>query len=153
MILIAANQDTVFGRLAATMGQPELGADERYATHSARGANQVELDEIVAAWTRTRTGAELEQLMADNGIPAGKIYRAPEMLEDAHFQAREAIVKTLHPVFGETRMQNVAPKLSATPGAVRTPGPELGQHNAEIYGEILGMSTRHMAELSDRGII
>ena len=153
MILIAANQDTVFGRLAATMGQPELAADERYATHSARGANQVELDEIVAAWTRTRTGAELEQLMADNGIPAGKIYRAPEMLEDAHFQAREAIVKTLHPVFGETRMQNVAPKLSATPGAVRTPGPELGQHNAEIYGEILGMSTRHMAELSDRGII
>ena len=153
MILIAANQDTVFGRLAATMGQPELAADERYATHSARGANQVELDEIVAAWTRTRTGAELEQLMADNGIPAGKIYRAPEMLEDAHFQAREAIVKTLHPVFGETRMQNVAPKLSATPGAVRTPGPELGQHNAEIYGEILGMSTRHMAELRDRGII
>lgn len=153
MILIAANQDTVFGRLAAAMGQPELAADERYATHSARGAHQVELDELVATWTRTRTGPELEQLMADSGIPSGKIYRAAEMLEDAHFQAREAIVKTLHPVFGEMHMQNVAPKLSATPGAVRTPGPELGQHNEEIYGEILGMSTGHMSELRDRGII
>lgn len=153
MILIAANQDTVFGRLAAAMGQPELAEDERYATHSARGAHQVELDELVATWTRTLTGPELEQLMADSGIPSGKIYRAAEMLEDAHFQAREAIVKTLHPVFGEMRMQNVAPKLSATPGAVRTPGPELGQHNEEIYGEILGMSTGHMSELRDRGII
>lgn len=153
MILIAANQDTVFGRLAVAMGQPELAEDERYATHSARGAHQVELDELVATWTRTLTGPELEQLMADSGIPSGKIYRAAEMLEDAHFQAREAIVKTLHPVFGEMRMQNVAPKLSATPGAVRTPGPELGQHNEAIYGEILGMSTGHMSELRDRGII
>lgn len=153
LILIAANQDTVFGRLAAAMGRPELAEDERYATHSARGAHQVELDELVANWTRSLPGAELEQLMADSGIPSGKIYRAPEMLEDAHFQARDAIVKTLHPVFGEMRMQNVAPKLSNTPGAVRTPGPELGQHNEEIYGEILGMGSGHMSELRDRGII
>ena len=135
------------------MGRPELAEDERYATHSARGAHQAELDELIAAWTCTLSGPELEQLMADSGIPSGKIYRAPEMLEDEHFRAREAIVKTLHPVFGEMRMQNVAPKLSATPGAVRTTGPELGQHNEEIYGEILGMSTGHMAELRDRGII
>jgi formyl-CoA transferase len=153
MILIAANQDTVFGRLAGVMGQPELAHDERYATHSTRGTHQAELDERIAAWTRTIDAAELEQLMADNGIPSGKIYRAPEMLEDAQFQAREAIIKHVHPVFGEMRMQNVAPKLSRSPGAVRTPGPDLGQHNEEIYGEVLGMSTRHMAELRERGII
>jgi formyl-CoA transferase len=153
MILIAANQDTVFARLAEVMEQPELAADERYATHAARGAQQAELDARIAQWTRTRAGAELEALLADNGIPSGKIYRAPEMLEDAQFQAREAIVKTLHPKFGELRMQNVAPKLSDTPGAVRTPGPELGEHNEEIYGDILGMSTRHMAELRERGVI
>ena len=153
MILIAANQDTVFARLADVMGQPELATDERYATHSARGANQAELDEIVAAWTRTKSSPELEQLMADHGIPSGKIYRAPDMLEDAQFQAREAIIKHLHPTFGELKMQNVAPKLSLSPGAVRTPGPELGQHNEEIYGEILGMSSGHMTELRDRGII
>ena len=153
MILIAANQDTVFRRLAETMGQPELAQDERYATHSARGAHQAELDEIVAAWTKTVPAEELERQMADNGIPSGKIYRAPEMLEDPHFEAREAIISMMHPTFGEIKMQNVAPKLSATPGRVRLPGPELGQHNAEVFGELLGYGETQLAELTESGII
>jgi len=153
MILIAANQDTVFKRLTDAMQRPDLAADERYATHSARGANQVELDEIVSAWTRTIDAARLEAIMDEYGIPSGKIYRAPEMLEDAHFQARDAIIRTQHPKFGELAMQNVAPKLSATPGGVRSPGPDLGQHNAEIYGELLDFSESQMADLNSAGII
>jgi formyl-CoA transferase len=153
MILIAANQDTVFRRLAEAMGQPELAEDARYATHSARGAHQVELDDKVATWTRTQNADELEKMMEESGIPSGKIYRAPEMLEDAHFRAREAIITTLHPKFGELRMQNVAPKLSATPGGVHRPGPELGEHNAEIYAQLLGMSEDRISDLLDRGII
>ncbi|RMF97226.1 MAG: CoA transferase [Gammaproteobacteria bacterium] len=153
MILIAANQDTVFRRLSEAMGRPELAEDERYATHSARGAHQQELDEIVAEWTRTVDADELEKLMEEYGIPSGKIYRAPEMLADPHFQAREAIIKTLHPQFGELRMQNVAPKLSSTPGAVRSPAPELGQHNEQVYRELLGYSEERLAELQAAGII
>ncbi len=153
MILIAANQDTVFGRLAEAMGQPELAKDERYATHAARGAHQEELDEIVAAWTRTLDADEIELSMEEFGIPSGKIYRAPDMLEDAQFKAREAIITTMHPKFGNLRMQNVAPKLSATPGSVRTPGPELGQHNEEIYGGLLNFSAERIAELKSEGII
>jgi len=153
MILIAANQDTVFGRLAEAMGQPELAKDERYATHAARGAHQEELDEIVAAWTRTVDADEIELSMEKFGIPSGKIYRAPDMLEDAQFKAREAIITTMHPKFGDLRMQNVAPKLSATPGSVRTPGPELGQHNEEIYGGLLNFSAERIAELKSEGII
>ena len=86
-------------------------------------------------------------------IPSGKIYRAPDMLEDAQFKAREAIITTMHPKFGDLRMQNVAPKLSVTPGSVRTPGPELGQHNEEIYGELLNLSAERIAELKSEGII
>ncbi len=153
MILIAANQDTVFGRLAEAMGQPELAKDERYATHAARGAHQEELDELVAAWTRTVDADEIELSMEKFGIPSGKIYRAPDMLEDAQFKAREAIITTMHPKFGNLRMQNVAPKLSATPGSVRTPGPELGQHNDEIYGGLLNFSAERIAELESEGII
>ncbi len=153
MILIAANQDTVFGRLAEAMGQPELAKDERYATHAARGAHQEELDELVAAWTRTVDADEIELSMEKFGIPSGKIYRAPDMLEDAQFKAREAIITTMHPKFGNLRMQNVAPKLSATPGSVRTPGPELGQHNEEIYGGLLNFSAERIAELKSEGII
>ncbi|MCC7258557.1 MAG: CoA transferase [Gammaproteobacteria bacterium] len=153
MILIAANQDTVFKRLAEAMGRPELAADPRYATHSTRGANQKELDDLIAAWTRTITAERLEKLMDEFGIPSGKIYRVPEMLADPHFQARDAIVTTPHPKFGSLRMQNVAPKLSATPGSVRSPAPDLGQHNREVYQGLLGYSDERFAELQRTGII
>lgn len=153
MILIAANQDTVFKRLTEAMERPDLAEDERYQTHSARGAHQVELDTIVAAWTQTIDAATLEEMMEEYGIPSGKIYRAPEMLEDAHFRARDAIIKTQHPEFGELLMQNVAPKLSATPGSVRTPGPDLGQHNEEIYQGLLEFDSEKIVALNSRGII
>lgn len=152
MILIAANQDTVFKRLTEAMGRPDLAEDERYITHVARGAQQKELDDIISAWTRTINSGDLEKMMEEYGIPSGKIYRAPEMLEDAHFKARDAIIKTMHPKFGELRMQNVAPKLSVTPGSVRTPGPELGQHNEEIYKGLLGYTDERIAELTASGI-
>lgn len=153
MILIAANQDTVFKRLTEAMGQPELAENERYATHTARGAVQQELDTLISDWTRTIDANELEDLMEEHGIPSGKIYTAPDMIEDAQFKAREAIITTMHPTFGELRMQNVAPKLSKTPGGVRRPGPELGQHNEEIYGGVLAMTAEQMADLEERGII
>jgi len=153
MLLIAANQDTVFKRLTEAMDRPDLAEDEKYMTHSARGANQVELDDIISRWTQTIDAAELEDMMSECGIPSGKIYRAPEMLEDAHFKAREAIIKTQHPKFGELLMQNVAPKLSATPGSVRRPGPELGQHNEEIYRNVLNYDDDRIAALLAAGII
>jgi len=153
MILIAANQDTVFGRLTEAMGQPELADNPRYASHTARGAHQQELDELIAEWTRTVPADRLEALMDEFGIPSGKIYRTPEMLEDAHFRAREAIISTAHPKFGELRMQNVAPKLSATPGGVRSPAPELGQHNDEVYGQVLGFGSNQLDALRQRNVI
>ncbi|TFG86382.1 MAG: CoA transferase [Chromatiales bacterium] len=153
MILIAANQDTVFGRLTEAMGKPELSKDERYATHTARGARQKELDDLISDWTRTIDADSLEKLMEEFGIPSGKIYRTPEMLEDAHFRAREAIVKTMHPKFGELRMQNVAPKLSATPGGIHSPAPDLGQHSDEIYSSLLNFDAARIADLRARGII
>ena len=153
MLLIAANQDTVFKRLTEAMGRPELALDERYATHTARGSVQKELDDLISEWTKTINANELESMMDKHGIPSGKIYTAPDMLEDAHFRAREAIVTTMHPKFGELKMQNVAPKLSKTPGSIRLPGPELGQHNDEIYGGILKLSAQQIADLTAKGII
>jgi len=153
LILIAANQDTVFRRLTEAMGQPELAADERYATHTARGEVQEELDELISAWTRTISADVLEAKMEEFGIPSGKIYTTPDMLEDEHFKAREAIATTLHPQFGELKMQNVAPKLSKTPGNIRRPGPELGQHNDEIFSSVLNMPAERIAALTEQGII
>jgi formyl-CoA transferase len=153
MVLIAANQDTVFTRLAAAMGQPELAQDPRYATHGARGAHQQELDALVERWTQSLTTQDALAAMDEHGVPAGLIYRAPEMLEDPHFKAREAIVSVPHPDFGELRMQNVAPKLSETPGSVRSPSPELGQHNDEVYLQLLGLTREHYSQLKSRKVI
>jgi len=153
MVLIAANQDTVFSRLAEAMGQPELAQDPRYATHGARGAHQVELDALVEKWTQTLTTRQALGFMDKFGVPAGLIYRAPDMLEDEHFKARDAIVTVPHPDFGELRMQNVAPKLSETPGSVRRPSPALGQHNDEVYLELLGLAPERYAELKAARVI
>jgi len=152
-LLIAANQDTVFRRLAQAMGQPELAEDERYASHAARGRHQVELDQIVADWSVQHDIPELIDILEKSGVPAGPIYRAPEMLEDAHFKARQAIIKIMHPQFGELAMQNVVPKLSRTPGAVRHPDPMLGEHNEEVFRNLLGMEAAEIESLRAAGVI
>ncbi|MEO5653077.1 MAG: CoA transferase [Marmoricola sp.] len=153
MILVAANQDTVFRRLAEAMGRPELTTDERYSTHGARGVNMEELDGLVAQWTSTiEADGLLEQLHAV-GVPAGRIFRAKDMFSDPHFAAREAIVRLVHPDLGEFAMHNVAPRLSETPGVVRHVGPELGEHNQHIYRDLLGISDDEMASLKSAGVI
>lgn len=152
-VLIAGNQDTVFARLCAAMGEPELAADERYRTHGARGQHQAELDEHIAAWTGRQDPDALLSTLHEAGVPAGRIYRAADMFEDPHFKAREAIVRVAHAMFGELPMQNVFPKLSETPGAVRWAGPELGEHNAAVYGELLGLDRETLATLHERKII
>lgn len=153
MLLIAANQDSVFARLCAAMGRADLATDERYATHAARGENQPELDELIAAWTATMDMAHLEKLLEEHGVPMGTIFRAPEMLADPHFEAREAIVRVPHTEFGEIPMQNVFPRLSDTPGTVRWAGPALGEHNAYVYREILGMDDADVERLTAARVI
>jgi formyl-CoA transferase len=151
MLLIAANQDTVWRRLADAMGRSELGEDERYATHTSRGENQQELDDLISQWTSSLSTAELREKMLEHGVPHGPIYKASDMLSDPHFKARNAIVNVPHPQFGEIPMQNVAPKLSMTPGAIVRPAPELGEHNDEILTDILGLSADEIAQLVAAG--
>lgn len=152
-LVIGANQDSVWARMAEAMGRPEWATDERFATHQARGINQIELDEIISDWTRQFAVADLEVLLNEHGIPNGKIYRAPEMMEDPHFQARESIVRVDHPEFGNIAMQSVTPKFSETQGAVRHPGPALGEHNDYVWGEVVGKSVDEIVNLKDRGVI
>jgi formyl-CoA transferase len=154
IFLIAANQDTVFARLCAAIGQPELAEDERYKTHTARGVNMEVLDSIINDWTKTRTMAEVDALMQKAGVPAGKIFRAPEMLEDPHYKAREAIIDMPTEEWPNLKMQNVFPKMSKTQGEVRWPGNTiLGAHNQEIYGGELGLSDDELARLKQGSII
>ncbi|MDO9223947.1 MAG: CaiB/BaiF CoA-transferase family protein [Caulobacter sp.] len=153
LVVIGANQDTLFRRLCEAMGRPELSDDPRYAGHAARGERQTELDTLIGAWTSTLDADVLLALMEAKGVAAGRVYRAPDMLADPQFAAREAIVELPHPVFGAVKMQNAFPKLTETPGGVRWPGPALGEHTDAVLGERAGLSVEELATLRARGIV
>jgi len=153
LVVIGANQDTLFDRLCQAMGRPDIAANPEYQGHAARGRHQAELDSIIGAWTGSLPTAEVLRLMDEHKIAAGLVYRAPDMLEDPQFAARESIVETPHPVFGSVKMQNAFPKLSVTPGAVRWPGPALGEHTEAVLREVAGYSEAEVADFRARNII
>ncbi len=153
MIVMGANQDSVFARLCSAMGRDGLAQDARFVDHAARGEHQAELDALISEWTGVIAAAELLEILENHSVPAGRIYRVPEMLADPQFAARDAIIDVAHPDYPNLKMQNVVPKLSATPGAVKWPGPELGEHSAEVFGDLLGLSEERLADLRARGIV
>ena len=153
MILIGGNGDNVYARLTEAMGRPDLKGDPKFVDHASRGANQHELDLIISQWTGGFDLPELLALLEGKGIPASRVFRAPDMLDDPQFAAREAIVSVDHPVFGPVRMQNAFPKLSATPGRVRWPGPALGEHTAEVLAGRAGCTAERLEALKGLGVI
>jgi crotonobetainyl-CoA:carnitine CoA-transferase CaiB-like acyl-CoA transferase len=152
-VLIGANQDAIFARLAQAMGQPGLAADPRYASHEARGENQAALDALIADWTRPQGVAEVLLKMEAAAVPAGRIYGVADMLADPHFAARASLQPVPHAAFPGMMMQAVAPRLSATPGEIRWAGPPLGAFNDEIYRGLLGFSAAKVATLKQEGVI
>lgn len=153
VILIAANADGLFRSLAAAMERPVLASDERFLTHAARGKHQQELDEIIAAWTKTKTLPELQRIMDAAGIPAGPLNDASAVTSDPHFRAREAVIEMPDSNLGTVTMQGVFPKLSATPGRVRWVGRELGADTDMVLADRLGFSEDEIKQLRRNGII
>jgi formyl-CoA transferase len=153
MILIGGNGDNVYARLTEAMGRPDLKTDPKFVDHASRGVNQQELDAIISEWTATFTLDDLLPVLEAKGIPASRVFRAPDMLADPQFAARESLVTVEHPVFGPVRMQNAFPKLSATPGGVRWPGPALGQHTDEVLADRAGCTPDKLASLRAAGVI
>ena len=138
-VIIGANQDSVFGRLAAAMGRPEWSAaGAAYSTHLGRGAAQDELDAAISAWTVTLTATELLMTLEQAGVPSGRIFTARDIAEDPHYAAREMIVDVPEPgLNGETvPMPGIVPKLGETPGRLNRGAPLLGEHNDEILGAL-----------------
>jgi formyl-CoA transferase len=135
------------------MQRPDLVTDERFATHSARGEYMEELDALISDWTAGFDADRLLEALHRAGVPAGRIYRAKDMFEDPHFAARDAIVRLADPGLGEIAMQNVFPKLSATPGRVRSTGPALGASNDDIYRGLLGLDDDELRRLATAGVI
>jgi formyl-CoA transferase len=152
MVIIGANQDTLFQRLAKMMDK-DWGTDERFASHNARGDNQTELDEMISEWTSARSVKDVLSACNANAVPCGPVNMAKDMLEDAHIKARNAIVKVFAPLIGaDVPMQAPVPKLSATPGRVNSTGPALGEHTDAIL-DVLGYSDADRERLRNDNVI
>jgi formyl-CoA transferase len=153
MVIIAANQDTLWRRLAEAMGRPELADDPRYVNHAARGINQDELDDLIARWSVTLPADELLETLRAHDVVCGDIYRAVDMLADPHFRARDSIIEVDNQDGKPFPMHNVAPKFSGAPTAVRWAGPGHGQHTDEVLAEKLGYTAEQLATLRTDGVI
>jgi formyl-CoA transferase len=153
-MVIAANRDNLFRRLCDVMGRPELADDERYATHTARGERQEELDDLIAAWAAEHDAAELDAKLNDAGVVAGPVYTIADIFSDPHFQAREMLVEHDDAELGPVVGPGIVPKLSRTPGSVRWSGPwAIGHDNADVFGELAGVDADELADLAERGIV
>jgi crotonobetainyl-CoA:carnitine CoA-transferase CaiB-like acyl-CoA transferase len=153
-IVIGANGENLFRRLCAVMGQPELAADERFSTHWARGRHADELDAIIGAWVGERDAAEVDRLLNANGIVCGPVYTIADIFEDPQYRARELLVEMEDPDLGTIVAPGVVPRLSETPGGARWTGSwQLGRHNAEIYGGLLGLPDAELNALAEEGVI
>lgn len=135
-VLIAANSDPLFARLAKAMGRPELATDDRYATHTQRGIHAEELDDLIAAWTASLDAEVLEQIIDDHAIPRGRIYTPEDILNDEQYAAREMVTRLdVEGYPAPVPMPSVVPRLTRTPGTIRSAGPELGEHTEAVRQE------------------
>ena len=153
-VLIAANSNIIFSRLAQVMGQPELLTDPRFATIRARGErqNMAALDAIIADWTRQHDAESLERLLINESIPASRLYTIADIYDDPHYAKRDMLVRVPHGTLGHTIQAGVVPKLSRTPGHIRHSGPDLGADTQAVLQE-LGMSPEDIQALQAQQLI
>ena len=152
-VCIVAAGDGLFPRLARAMGREDLLADPRFTTLALRAEHGDVINAIVADWCRSRTAAEIADILVRHDVPFGVAYSAADIFADPHIAAREDLVAVDDPVIGPVRMQGVYPRFSRTPGAIRGGAPRLGEHNADVYGELLGLSVDDLRALERDGVI
>ena len=152
-VTIAATNDGEWQQLAEAIGRPELAEDALYATNADRRNNQRELDRIIGEWTVNRDMWDITRQLQERGIPTGPVLRGPDLLEDPHYTDRSTFNYVDHPQAGPKWYQGFAWKMSATPGRIHWPSPTLGQHNRQIYRELLGLSEEEIDGLEESGVI
>ncbi len=152
-IHVTAMGDAVFRRLVQAMGQPALADDERFRAATARSRYHEALDDLVARWTASHPLAHLENVLAESGVPATRVFTIADIFGDPHYRARQAIVEAPDEALGGIAMANVVPRLSDTPGAVRHAGHRTGQDTRRVLAELLGLQDPQLDALAAAGVI
>jgi formyl-CoA transferase len=151
-VLIAGNADSLYRRLMGAIGREDLRDDPALARNDGRAAQMERIDEAIAAWTARRTQEEVLREMEKAEVPAGRIYSAADIAADPHYAARGMLRQVVAGDGEPLRVPGIIPKLSATPGELRTPAPKLGEHTDEVLTH-LGFSADEISALRARQVI
>jgi len=152
-LLIAANSDPLFARLATLIGRPELTSDPRFAGNRERVRNADALDDIIGAWTRQRGAAELDALLAAADIPSTQVYTAADCARDVQFRYRGMVREVEDPILGPVLHPGVVPRIDGEPAPIRWTGPAIGAHTDEVLSQLLGLSPHDIDRFRTAGVI
>jgi formyl-CoA transferase len=152
VVLIAGNGDSIFRRLMQVIAREDLGQDPALANNAGRVARVLELDAAIEAWTQSRTVADVLAALGQASVPAGRVYTAKDIVEDPHYRARDMILKQQTRDGHEIEVPGIVPKLTGTPGQVRSPAPGLGDDTDAVLAE-LGLDDESIAQLRNRKVV
>jgi formyl-CoA transferase len=150
--LIAGNGDSIFKRLMAAIGRPDLAADPALADNAGRVARVAELDAAIGAWTAGRSVAEVLAALDAAAVPAGRIYTVADIAADPHYRARGMLDEVRMDDGSALAVPGIVPKLSRTPGAHRRNAPAIGQDTDAVLREV-GLTPAQIEELKRRGVV
>ena len=151
-VLVAGNGDSIFKRLMDTIGRPDLGAAPDLADNAGRVARVQELDAAIGAWSAQRTVQQVLDALGNARVPAGKVYTAKDIAEDPHYRARDMLLSQTTRDGFTVQVPGIVPKLSATPGTIRSSAPHLGDDTDAVLAEA-GLSDVQIALLRSKGVI
>jgi len=154
-VVIAANSDALFTKMMALIERNDLADDPRFKDNPGRVRDARELDGAITAWTLTQDGAEASKVVQAAGIPATEIYTIEDCVNDQQFQDRD-MVQTIHdPSLGEVLHPGIVPRFDSDgpAGGIGWAGPQVGEHNSEVYGGVLGLSSDALAALKKEAVI
>jgi crotonobetainyl-CoA:carnitine CoA-transferase CaiB-like acyl-CoA transferase len=152
-IAIACGSDLEWRRLGRAMGDPPFSREPRFAGLAGRLAAREELDRLLGEWTRGQDAGELMRRLQAEGIEAGVVQSYDDLLHDPQLAHRGHFQRLEHVHLGELQFEHYAIRPSASPPRLRTPGPNLGEHNAEVLGELLGYDAETLADLTRREVL
>ena len=149
---ILTTNEEMWRALCAAIGRAELSDDPRFANAKARAKNNQELTTVINEWTGRHTKHEVMQILGSAGVPCGAVLDTVELLNNPHLRARQMIVDIEHPARGKLSIPGCPVKLEDSPVTVVS-APLLGQHNAEVYGQMLGLGESELAQLKAQGVL
>ncbi|EKF43237.1 hypothetical protein NA8A_07869 [Nitratireductor indicus C115] len=150
---IAAITNSLFGRLAGAMGQPELMENPRFSDPVARSEHEDDLDKLIGEWTSRLSVSEVEAVLQGVNVPVSRIFDMRDIFGDPHYAARGAIAMAEDDELGPVAMPNVVPRLSETPGRIDWPGRPIGADTLSVLEKDLGLSLTEIARLIDDEIL